>query len=54
MVEVKKETLDKWLDILNYWFEHIEEYKERYPDMAEQVEEFDKLIDDMYNLMMGK
>ena len=42
--------LDKWLDILNYWYDHVEEFGERYPDMAHKVKEFSKLIDDMYDL----
>ena len=50
MINVNKETLEKWLDILNYWFEHIEDYAERYPDMAPMVKKFDKIIDEMYNL----
>ena len=45
------EKLDQWLDVLNYWFEHIEEFGERYPDMEPSVREFDKTIDEMYNLM---
>lgn len=51
---VDKDTLDKWLDILNYWFEHIEDYAERYPDMAPMVKKFDKMIDEMYNIWKQK
>ena len=48
--EPLKSKLDRWLDVLNYWFEHIEEFGERYPDMKDMVDEFDKTIDEMYNL----
>lgn len=41
--------LDKWLDVLNYWFEHVEDYGDRYPDMADMVEAFDETIEEMYN-----
>lgn len=51
---IDKDTLDKWLDILNYWFEHIEDYAERYPDMAPMVKKFDKMIDEMYNICIWK
>jgi hypothetical protein len=51
---ISKDTLDKWLDILNYWFEHVEDYAERYPDMAPMVKKFDKMIDEMYNVWKNK
>jgi hypothetical protein len=51
---IDKDTLDKWLDVLNYWFEHIEDYAERYPDMAPMVKKFDKMIDEMYNICIWK
>lgn len=50
MKESVKSRLDRWLDVLNCWFEHIEEFGERYPDMKDMVDEFDKTIDEMYNL----
>ena len=48
--EPLKDKLDRWLDTLNYWFEHIEDYGDRYPDMKPMVEEFDQTIEEMYNL----
>lgn len=50
MKESLKSRLDRWLDVLNYWMEHVEEFAERYPDMKDMVDEFDKTIDEMYNL----
>ena len=50
MKESLKSRLDRWLDVLNYWMEHVEEFGERYPDMKDMVDEFDKTIDEMYNL----
>ena len=41
-------TLEKWLDVLNYWFEHIEDYGVRYPDMEPMVREFESIIDSLY------
>jgi hypothetical protein len=49
--EPLKDKLNRWLDVLNYWFEHIEEYGDRYPDMKEMVDEFDQTIEEMYNLL---
>lgn len=50
MKESLKSRLDRWLDVLNYWMEHVEEFAERHPDMKDMVDEFDKTIDEMYNL----
>ena len=51
MKDSLKSRLDKWLDVLNYWFEHIEDFGERYPDMQNMVDEFSRTIDEMYNYM---
>lgn len=42
--------LEDWLDTLNYWYEHIEDYGERYPDMLPMVKKFSDLIDEMFEL----
>lgn len=47
---ITKSMVERWLDILNYWYEHIEDFGERYPDMKKWVEKFDKTIDEIYNL----
>jgi general stress protein 26 len=49
-----KKTLERWLDVLNYWFEHIEDMGDRYPDMQPMVNEFDKVINEIYNLTKGE
>ena len=51
MKDSLKSRLDKWLDVLNYWFEHVEDFGERYPDMQNMVDEFSRTIDEMYNYM---
>ena len=49
-----EKTLERWLDVLNYWFEHIEDMGDRYPDMQPMVNEFDKVINEIYNLTKGE
>ena len=49
-----KKTLERWLDVLNYWFEHIEDMGDRYPDMQPMVNKFDKVINEIYNLTKGE
>lgn len=43
--------LDKWLDIINYWEDEIREVAERYDDMYSMYERYNKMIDQMYNLL---
>ena len=50
MISVSRNKAENWLDILNYWFEHIEDYQDRYPDMKKEVEKFSKIIDEIYEL----
>lgn len=45
-----KKQLENWLDTLNYWYEHIEDYAERYPDCANMVDKFSKIIDEIFDL----
>lgn len=45
------EKLENWLDILNFWFEHIEDYGDRYPDMKPMVKNFERVIDELYTLI---
>ena len=51
---IDKDTLDKWLDILNYWVDDIEELGDRYPDMLPMVNKYNKMIDEMYNIWKQK
>lgn len=51
---VSKDTLDKWLDILNYWADHIEAMGNRYLNMLPMVNKYDKMIDEMYNIWKNK
>lgn len=46
-----REKLENWLDILNFWFEHIEDYGDRYPDMKPMVKNFERVIDELYTLI---
>lgn len=48
----KKKT-NKWIDVLNYWYEHVEDYGIRYPDMQNMVKKFEKTMDDIYFLTKG-
>ena len=50
MINVNKETLEKWLDILNYWLDDIQELGERFDSMHKMYVKYDKMIDEMYNL----
>ena len=54
MISVNKETLEKWLDILNYWLDDIQELGERFDSMHKMYAKYDKMIDEMYNLTKGK
>lgn len=53
-VELNRNMVDRWLDVLNYWFEHIEDMGDRYPDMQPMVNKFDKVIDEIYRLTKGE
>ena len=52
-VELNPAMVDKWLDVLNYWMEHIEDYGDRYPDMLPMVKNFDQVINDIYRMKKG-
>ena len=47
--EPLKSKLDRWIDVLNYWLEHVEDFGERYPDMKFMADEFSRTIDEMYD-----
>lgn len=47
--EPLKSKLERWIDVLNYWLEHVEDFGERYPDMKNMVDEFSRTIDEMYD-----
>ena len=48
-----QEKTNKWIDVLNYWYEHVEDYGIRYPDMHNMVKQFEKTMDDIYFLTKG-
>ena len=50
---MNKKQLQGWLDVLNYWLDHVEDYGTRYPDMKYMVEKFDHMIDEIYNIYKG-
>lgn len=50
--ELHKKT-DKWLDILNYWADHIQDLGERYDDLHPMYVKYEKTIDEIYNLTKG-
>lgn len=52
-VELNPALVDKWLDVLNYWMEHVEDYGDRYPDMLPMVKKFDRVINDIYRMKKG-
>lgn len=45
------EKLSKWIDIANYWLDDIQDLGERFDTMHQMYMKYDKMIDDMYNLM---
>lgn len=51
--ELYKKT-DKWLDVLNYWADHIQDMGERYDDLHSMYVKYEKTIDEIYNLTKGK
>lgn len=53
-VELNPKMISEWLDTLNYWYEHIEDYGDRYPDMRPMVKKFDNTINELYRLSKGE
>lgn len=43
--------LENWIDILNYWEDEVKEVAERYDDMWNMYKKYDKMIEEMYNLI---
>lgn len=54
MIEIDKKTLERWLDVLNYWLYEIQELGERYDNMHPMYVKYDKMIEEMYKLTKGK
>lgn len=46
-----KEKIEKWLNIINYWDEEIQECAERYDSMYKMYEKYEAMIEEMYNLI---
>jgi len=51
--KLRKKT-DKWLDILNFWADHIQDMGERYDDLHSMYVKYEKTIDEIHNLTKGK
>lgn len=49
---MNKETLEKWLDILNYFDSDVQECAERNNDMR-MYKKYEQMQDEMYNLIKG-
>ena len=50
---MNKTTLEKWLDVLCYWCDCVDEYAERYPDTAQMADKYSKIIDELYSIIKG-
>ena len=53
MINVNKETLEKWLDVLNYFDSDVQDCAERNNDMR-MYKKYEQIQDEMYNLTKGK
>lgn len=49
-VQLDKKMLDRWLDVLNYWADHIQDLGERYDDLHPMYVKYEKIIDEIYKL----
>ena len=47
---LSKAKICAWLDTLNYWVDYVEDYGDRYPGVKPMVGEFNKVIDEIYEL----
>ena len=47
-------NLDAWLDTLNYWEDEVRDVAERFDSKYHMYEEYNKVIDDIYNIKIGK
>lgn len=53
-VELNRATVDRWLDVLNYWADHIQDLGERYDDMHPMYVKYERVITELYRLTKGE
>lgn len=53
-VELNRDMVSRWLDVLNYWADHIQDLGERYDDMHPMYVKYDKMINEIYRLTKGE
>ena len=52
-VELNPKMVDEWLDVLNFWCDHIQDLGERYDDLHQMYVKYEKVIDDIYRMKKG-
>lgn len=52
-VQLNRAMVDRWLDILNYWADHIQDLGERYDDMHPMYVKYERVITELYRLTKG-
>lgn len=53
-VELNRAMVDRWLDVLNYWADHIQDLGERYDDMHHMYVKYERVITELYRLTKGE
>ena len=53
-VELNRAMVDRWLDVLNYWADHIQDLGERYDDMHPMYVKYERVITELYRLTKGE
>ena len=53
-VELNRDMVDRWLDVLNYWADHIQDLGERYDDMHHMYIKYERVITELYRLTKGE
>lgn len=53
-VELNRDMIDRWLDVLNYWADHIQDLGERYDDMHHMYVKYERVITELYRLTKGE
>lgn len=54
MIKINKKQLEKWLNIMNFWADYIEELSYTYPRTAKKYEKFNEIIAEIYDLTKGE
>lgn len=53
-IELNRDMVDRWLDVLNYWADHIQDMGERYDDMHHMYVKYERVITELYRLNKGE